>query len=311
MKTLLYIFPLLIILLACRKEVDVNLPEFKQKVVVEGRIEPNMPPIFLLSKTQAIYDETSLQTYFNSLIMDARVFVSDGSTEIELQLFCSNNLPPGTLEIISDLIGIPTDILEQTPFCAYSSLDPLSFGVASKTYTCRIEYGNQVFFGSTHLFPPKALDSLFWKEIPEKPNYGYSHGTYTDDPATYDAYMWEVKRLNVAYNDKVYKKPLTAVFEDIYTNGDTYSFYQPNPFNYIDYDGPEEGYGLFQRGDTVVIRLSKIDKGTFDFENSRIMQLFSNGNPFSSPLNVKSNLTGGCLGLFGAYGVHYDTLVCQ
>ena len=311
MKYYSILIALIILLFSCRKEVHVDLPEFKQKVVVEGRIEPNVPPIFLLSRSQSIYSETSLQAYFNTLITDARVFVSDGTNEVELQLFCSNNLPPGTIEIISDLIGIPVETLEQTPFCAYSTLNPLVFGVPNKTYTCRIEFEGKTYQGSTFLYPPQALDSLFWNEIPDKPNYGYSHATYTDDPGAYDAFMWEVKRLNVAYGDKTFRKPLTAVFEDIYTNGDTYSFYQPNPFNYDNYDGPPEGYGLFKRGDTVVLKLSKIDKGTYDFENSRIMQYFSNGNPFSSPINIKSNLTGGCLGLFGAYGVYYDTLICQ
>ena len=311
MKRIFSIILLLIVLLSCTKEVDVNLPELKQKVVIEGRIEIGLPPIFLLSKSQSIYDETSFATYFNSMLTDARVFVHDGTQEYELQLFCTENLPAGTLQIISDMIGVSVQDLQATPFCAYSSTDPSTFGVVGKTYTCRVVHKEKIYTGSTHMNAPKELDSLFWKEVPGKENFGYSHAIYSDDPSEYDAYMWEVKRLNAKYDDRVYKKPLTSVFEDIYTNGDTYAFYQPNPFAYYNYEGPEEGRGLFERGDTVVIRLSKIDKPTFDFENSKIMQSLSNGNPFSSPLNLKSNLSGGCLGSFAAFGIHYDTLICQ
>ncbi len=297
-------------LLSCTKEVNVDLPEFQQKVVVEGRIEPNLPPFILLSKTQSIYSETSFLTYLNSLITDARVYINDGTQEFELQLICSNQLPTDIMPLVAEVIGVPLEQLESINFCIYTSLDPSHFGVAGKNYSCRIEYKDQLFTGNSFLFPPQALDSLFWKPAADKPDYGYTHATYRDTPNEYDAYMWEVKRLNTKYGDVLFKKPFTSVFEDIYTDGTTYSFYQGNPFTYNDIDVTPEGRGLFQRGDTVVIKLSKIDKGTFDFENSKIMQSLSNGNPFSSPLNLKSNLKGGCVGAFCAYGSYYDTIVC-
>ncbi|HNS43381.1 MAG TPA: hypothetical protein PKN22_11530, partial [Taishania sp.] len=61
----------------------------------------------------------------------------------------------------------------------------------------------------------------------------------------------------------------------------------------------------------VVKKFSKIDKGTYDFLFSKTMQSMSNGNPFASPINVKTNLQGGCLGVWAGYSPILDTLICD
>lgn len=306
MKIYYLLIPILYLFLACTKEVDVKIPPFKEKLVVEGRIEAGLPPIFILSKSQDIFSETNLQAYLASFVTDAEVYVSNGNIEVKLDLFCSNTLSPALLSMISDMIGVPVSTLQNINFCAYSTINPAIFGNALTTYTTRIEHNSKTYTGSSYLYAPKPLDTLFWKEISGKPGHGYAHATYADSPGEYDAFMWESKRLNTKYNEKVYKKPFAAVFEDTYTDGQTFSFYQLNP----SLDGPKEFIGLYKRGDTVAIRLSRIDKPTYDFEATRLMQSFSNGNPFSSPMNVKTNLEGGGLGIFSAFASVYDTLIC-
>ncbi len=309
MKPIYFFLCSIVLLLSCTKEVKVKIPGFQQKVVVEGRIEQDLPPIFLLSQSQDVFSPTHLTAYINSFITDAEIYVNNGIATERLTLFCSDNLPPGTLQLIADMLGIPVATLLDQPFCAYSTLNPAFFGRSNTRYSVRIEHKDKIYEGATYLHAPKPMDTLYWKEIVGKPNYGYTHARYSDTPGEYDAFMWEVKRLNSAYQDFLFKKPFTAVFEDVYTDGASFAFYQTNPFTYE--TGPEQYRGLFPRGDTLIIRTSRIDKAAYDFEATRLMQAFSNGNPFSSPMNVKSNLSGGCLGTFSAFATVYDTLICQ
>jgi hypothetical protein len=65
----------------------------------------------------------------------------------------------------------------------------------------------------------------------------------------------------------------------------------------------------FQRGDTISIRLSNIDKATFDFWRTMEYSYVSIGNPFSTPVTVQSNIRGGALGYFGGYASQYRTLI--
>jgi hypothetical protein len=71
----------------------------------------------------------------------------------------------------------------------------------------------------------------------------------------------------------------------------------------------EEGYSLFNKGDTVQLKLCTIDKATFDFWRTTEFNFASVGNPFSSPTRVLSNLSNGALGYFGGYAVQYRRLL--
>ncbi len=70
---------LLSILTACTKEVEIDLPGYKEQLVVDGRIETGMPAIVLLTKTSDVYTTTNFESYLNSFVDDAIVVLSDGT----------------------------------------------------------------------------------------------------------------------------------------------------------------------------------------------------------------------------------------
>jgi hypothetical protein len=70
-----------------------------------------------------------------------------------------------------------------------------------------------------------------------------------------------------------------------------------------------EDYAFFNRGDTVTLKISNIDKSTFDFWRTMEFSYSSIGNPFSTPTKVLGNVSGGALGYFGGYAVQSKTLV--
>jgi hypothetical protein len=54
-----------------------------------------------------------------------------------------------------------------------------------------------------------------------------------------------------------------------------------------------------------------IDKGVYTFWNTYAFAQRAVGNPFSSPINVKTNISNGALGIWAGYGSSFDTLVVK
>ena len=100
---------------------------------------------------------------------------------------------------------------------------------------------------------------------------------------------------------------LSSVFDDAIINGTIFDFPIDRGYNRndsIDFDV----YGLFDRGDTITVKWSNIDKAHFDFWRTYEFSLGSQGNPFASPLEIKSNIVGG-LGIWGGYAPSYKTII--
>ncbi|MCW3127463.1 MAG: hypothetical protein JWO03_3121, partial [Bacteroidetes bacterium] len=66
-------------------------------------------------------------------------------------------------------------------------------------------------------------------------------------------------------------------------------------------------YGYFWKGDTVTVKWTNIDSRTFDFYNT--LENDGGGSPFSSPVRVKSNVSGdSAIGIWAGYGARYYTI---
>ncbi len=300
--------------LSCTKEVKIDIPGFKEQLVIDGSIETGMPPIVIISRSKDIYSPTNIEAFLSGFVADASVYVSDGTNEYQLDLLCSDDLPPGTEDLVAGFLGVTPEQLAQFNICAYTSLNPAVWGQVGKTYHLRVEHEGKEYTGTTQLLQPHALDSLWWEEENDNPGYGFSYATLSDPPGTYDAYKWEARRINMVDGkpvDGYYKPTFNNVFEDEFFDGKTFNFYYENPWTSSNYDLPVNQRGRYAAGDTVVVKFSKIDQGTYDFLYSKVMQSLSSGNPFASPMNVTTNLNGGCLGVWAGYSPVYDTIVCQ
>ena len=63
-------------------------------------------------------------------------------------------------------------------------------------------------------------------------------------------------------------------------------------------------------GDTVVIKLSKMDRNVYEFLEKKYTQLATAGNPFATPTNIPNNISGGALGVWAGFSPSFDTLAC-
>jgi hypothetical protein len=312
-RILIVFFSLILVLAACTKEVKIDIPGFEEKVVIDGRIETGMPPIVLISKTQNIYSPTTLDAFLNSFQSGAIVTVSDGTTTVVLDEICSDNLPPGTEAMAAALFGVPEEELENYHLCAYSTFNPAIWGQVGKTYSLKVQLNGEIFLSSTQIVNPTPLDSVYWKQDPgANPGHGYSWAKLTDPPG-FDAYLWQVKRINMVNGqtkDPNFKTTFSPVFNDEFFNGQTFDFSYENPFTWDDESVEDADKGYYKQGDSVVIKFSKIDANVFDFLEKKYIQLGTAGNPFASPTTIPTNIQGGAIGVWAGYSPSYDTLYC-
>jgi hypothetical protein len=305
----LYLWPILLLLLvACEKEITVDLPRTEPRVVVEGSIESGAPPFIILTRTQNFFDPTSLQSIAGSFISEADVRVHDGVTEHVLIRICSSMIPPEQLQEVAAQTGFNPALLAAADICIWTSQTLI--GENGRSYRLTVAADGKTLTSTTTIPNPVQLDTLWFQLALQQPgddSLGYIWTRLSDPDTMGNAYRWATKRLN--RGDARFVPPLFGVFEDRYING-----IQNLPVNFFrgreafgPTDDPEGG--LFKRNDTVAFKFMSIGKREYDFFDSFANNVSTNGDVFSTPANIKTNIEGG-LGIWVGYGVFLDTLVC-
>ena len=298
--------------LSCSKEVKIDIPGFKSQLVVDGTIETDGHPLVILSKSSNIYSETSIQAYLNNFIYDANVKVVHGVDTFNLSPMNIVDLPLASQKKVAEMLEISFNEVQQLPIKIFTSLDLIA--TSDSNYELIIQHESKTYKSLTYIHSPTLLTNLYWKPENSNTQYGKSWARLSDNSAQYDAYKWEVKRINKNENnneeDKVFKKPRDAYFDDRYFNGLSFDFSYNNPRGLQDSSHLEEFKIFYRLGDSVVVKFSKLDKNTFTFFQKKGAQLSSNASPFASPINIPSNISGGALGIWAGFSPCYDTLYC-
>lgn len=296
---------ILSILVSCTKEVKIDIPGYKEQLVVDGFIETGLPAFVLLSKTNNIYEGTNIQNYIDGFVSGATVIVSDGTITDTLVEVCTNNLPQGTEEAVAGLLGLSVNQILTSPICFYVS-DQIT-GEVGKTYSLKIINEGKIYEAESSILQPKQLDSLFWKPDNNFPNLGFSWAKLSDSPEAGNAYKWEVKYIS----SPGFSKPFNPFTDDRFYNGLSFEFAYENPMSFNDPNVTDEERGYFKLGDTIVVKFSTLGKKEFQFYEKKYNQIYSAGNPFATPVNVPSNLSNGALGIWAAFSPTFDTLICK
>ena len=319
MKRTLLLLSITALITSCEKEISVDLPETPSKVVVEGTIETGQPPIVLLSRTQSYFEPTSIAGLTDLYITDGVVIVSDGFVTDTLDKVCSGQLTEEQLIAASEATGISIDLLRQINICAWTDLGGTFFGVEGRTYHLEVQADGKTVTSDTKVPFGVALDSLWFKLAEQRPNddtLGYLWATLSDPDSAGNAYRWLAKRINAGDDgdakDGNFVAPLFSAFEDRYANGLTFDFaYNRGAVAYSEADDDNnEEVGYFKVGDTVVVKLASIGLREYRFYDSFSTNVTSQGDLFSNPTNVVSNVNGG-LGIWVGYGSRLDTVICQ
>lgn len=276
------------LLLACEKTVQLE-PEIQApKLVVEAQIESGQAPYVVLSNSLNYFSTIDAATLNNTYVNGAKITVNDGSRTVQLK------------EYTVPLTGGYTFF--------YYSIDPANamFGEQGKTYRLKIETGGQVYQSQTQIpVLAKKIDSLWWKKAPfnTDTNKVVLMSRVTDPPG-YGNYI----RYFTKTNREEFYPGMNSVFDDQIIDGKTYDVQ-------IDQGVTKneklkfEDYGYFKKGDTVIVKMTNIDKASFDFWKTWEFAWQSVGNPFSTPGKVTGNIDNQALGSFCGYAVQYKSLI--
>lgn len=277
----------MVLLVACSKNVTLNVPAAANQMVVEGHIEPGTTAYLYLSHNFNFYGTISIVSILtNDVIHNAKIAISDGTT---------------------------TDSMYETnPAIGFYQNKNLK-GVIGKTYYLTVVANGQTATASTTLTAPIKLDSVWYQAQTGMDSLGYLWAILNDPPAPGNNYRWLAKRINKAITaDTTYVPPDESVFNDQFFNGKAFQFFygrgQLPGSRAADDSNIEEGY--FIQKDTVVVKFCTISYAAYQFYSTFYFQLNNTGNPFGSPAPLEGNITGG-LGIWCGYGSYYDTVICK
>ena len=178
-------------------------------------------------------------------------------------------------------------------------------GQLQNSYRLKIVTGGQEYDATTTI-PALAdkMDSLWWKPTPFATDTTEVNVTVqiTDPPG-----LGNYVRYFTKTDSSRFLPGAQSVNNDELIDGTTFEVIVPPG---IDRNNPvKAAKNYFHRGDTVTIKLSDIDRNTYEFWLTMEFAYQSIGNPFASPNTVLGNVSNGALGAFCGYASSFKTLV--
>lgn len=281
---------LLLPLAACEKSIDLDLEEAPPKLVVEATIEAGEAPRVVLTNSLNYFATISPDQLLNSFVHNAEVYISNGTYTHKLKEY-----------------SVP---LTGGYALFYYSIDSSQLATAfkgeeGKGYTLRIVNGSTEYNAQTTIpVFTRQIDSVWWKEPPTDvdSNRAIVMVKATDKPGYGDYVRYFTKK-----NAGPFLPGLNSVFDDLFIDGTTYEL-QVEPGWNRSFEREEED-AFFAKGDTVTLKLSAIDRATYDFWRTMEYSYASVGNPFSTPVKIAGNISNDALGYFGGYASRYRTII--
>ena len=279
-----------ILLAGCERTIDFELEDAPPKLVVEATIENEGAPVVVLTNSLNYFSTISPTILANSFVHNADVFISNGSKTHKLKEY--------TVPIIA---GINYSYYSTDS----SNLSTAFIGKLNTEYSLKIVADGKEYTAKTTIPAiTKKIDSIWYKPAPrDTANKIILLMVKLTDPKGYGDYV----RYFTKKNSQPFLPGFTSVYDDQVIDGTTYDL-EVDPG--VDRnDILKEDERAFKRGDTATLKLSNIDKATYDFWRTMEYSYSSIGNPFSTPTKVIGNINGGALGYFGGYASQYKTLI--
>lgn len=299
-RFLLIIFSFLpLVFFGCQQEIEVDLPDYESKLVVEGSIENGKPAMVILSKSISYFANIDLNYLLNNVfIRDAEVYVtsSDGETERLMFQYCADS----------------------PVYFAYCGNNII--GKENTSYTLTINYDGRIYKATTTIPHTFDLDALWFSAVSEFLNADTMRTIrvqMTDNPAEENYYAFQLKVSCPLFKDRLWVSPVPIAFDDKSFNGLTFNYEleRYGVSTMFSYMLPEEERQAqrrltFRPGDTVYVKHSQMDYNSYRFMLTGGTEAIVGSNPFTNPAPVISNIEGeNALGAWCGFAAKIDTLV--
>jgi len=268
---------------ACVREVEVKLPPYQSKIVVNGLISDKD-----VTRVQVSSSISSLDTNPVNYIYD------------------------GTAQLYNEQNAL-YDVLNYDAFSSgYIGTKPAIAGVF---YTLKVNVKGEQVIGITRILAGTKINNLAYKDMVRIDSSGLPIGelsfTFNDDGSVenyyrlnilyYDNTRAEFKALGIKDNYFLVREAEQTnsgyVFKDRSFNGAIQKLDFDVPFGFVDANAPYK----------FVVSLEVLNEDYSKYENSRSLYNQRTGTPFSESVDLYSNIKGG-LGIFAGASVSRDTL---
>ena len=291
---ILLLFAGILLIISCEKEVHISPGSGGSQLVVNGYIERGYPPILALTNSLSYFSTIDIASLANSFAHGAHVTVSDGTDTVTLR------------EYTIDSLGY------KLSFYSIDSSNPASFFFVGQTdhyYTLHIDYSGKSYESITKIPNCRPIDSLKGQvlnpPLKNAPTAVQLLAYYTDPDTFGNCIRYFTKR-----NSDPYYPGYNSVYDDELVNGAKNAALPLAAGSApVKQTIPSDSTGYVFKGDTVTVKWCAIDRQVYNFYNTLEYSLGTVGNPFSSPINVTSNVSNGALGIWAGYGSTYITIV--
>lgn len=265
---------------ACETPIDVDLPDYSSKLVIEGTIETGEPAIVFLSKSIPYFSEINIDSLSKCIITDAEVWVtsSDGESEQLTFQLC----------------------LDAPLYMAYVSHNLK--GKENTSYTLTVKYNGQTYTATTSIPHTFSIDSAWFDNPSEYINSDTMRAVrilMTDDASEVNYYSFKIKVACPKFTDRLWISTLPMAFDDKTFNGCTFNYelerYGTSPLAMAMLSEEErqtQSRLTFRPGDTVYIKNSLMDYNSYRFMMTGGSEAVLGSNPFTNPAPVYSNIEG-------------------
>ncbi|MDY0216931.1 MAG: DUF4249 domain-containing protein [Bacteroidales bacterium] len=283
-------FFILFLLSSCEKEIQVELPPYERKIVVEGWIDYDEYPIVFLTRSSDYFAQYNEAALMEMIIQDALVTVTNHHGDVDtLQFGFENNL------------AFPVRYKGQRIKGEYGGI-----------YQLRIVTDDKLISATTSIPQPFDIDSVYYVE--QEPNHkkGILRLKFRDQAGVNNYYRVFSKILGKhssfiptwggsVTDDKFFdgREMLYDIFQGRSTNiGNPQN--SGDSLRYLEF--------FFGNGDTVIYKYASMDYEHFNFWTTAEWEINAGGNPFISPSPVRTNIDG-AIGVWGGYGSRIDTFI--
>lgn len=298
------IIPILMIslLFSCQTEIDIDIPQYHDKLVVEGYIETGKAPVVMLSRSVPYFSTIDINTLMNNVLINNAVITvtsSDGISET-LRLTISEEYPL---------------------LLAYTGTGRTLVGEPNKRYDLKIEWEDKTYTASTTIPESFQLDSLWLYPFGRtEDSISTVRILLSDDPSQTNYYQFLVKVHGKNLRDRLWVYTLPPVFDDATFNGLTFNYeiLRSTPSTLfaamLSDEEKREYYRIYYRpGDTIFVKSSLMDYNSYRFWSTAMSEISFGQNVFMSPppieSNIRSNTGEKVLGSWCGYGSKIDTLI--
>ncbi len=306
---IIMLFTCVLFSLSCEKDITIDLQDIKSKIVVEGHIEPGLPPYIILSHTFPYFTYADVETLENLFVHNAVITIFDGSVHHTLQEYCSDSLPDSLAHFGALYLGVDIADLSDHNFCIYSikadTINPANIlvGELGKTYNLSVTVDGVTYTATTTLTYPVPLDAISTVVHPTNDSLFHLRGTLSDPVGAGGYYRVFTQRIG---KDEYLLPIFSSIFDDHLIDGQT--------IDVLFRRGKRMGFtdiytGYYSYGDTVVVKFCTMDKAHYEFWETALVEIDNTGNPIAAATQIATNMKGGALGIWGAYGAIYDTVI--